>query len=151
LGKTTISGFVYHSPKIKKYSGQFNKAFDKSANGWLLTIKQDIKKWTGLLKINGATGNRVSMEQTYSAQLLYNDPFNRNAFDQMGLAFSINKVSGLNKNAVRDWETVIEGYFTIGLSDFVTITPDIQVYVNPALTKKRDTVFVNSLQLKFYF
>ncbi|MBE6449546.1 MAG: carbohydrate porin [Alphaproteobacteria bacterium] len=151
LGKTTITGLLYHSPKIKKYSGQFNKAFDKSSDGWLITIKQDIKKWTGLLKINGSTGNRVSLDQNYSAQLLYNDPFNRNPFDQFGIAFALNKVSNLNKKAVRSWESLIEGYLNIGFGDFVTITPDIQVYINPALTKKRNTVFVNSLQVKFYF
>ena len=151
LGKTILTGWIYHSPAIKKYEGQFNKAFQKSADGWVITIRQDIGKWTGLIKVNGSTGNRMAIRQSYSAELMYNNPLNRNELDQIGIGFASNRVSHLNKKAVRFWENVLEGYWSWGISKYLTITPDIQLYINPALTKDRNTVVVNSIQAKFYF
>lgn len=151
LGKTILTGWIYHSPAIKKYEGQFNKAFQKSADGWVITIRQDIGKWTGLIKVNGSTGNRMTIRQSYSAELMYNNPLNRNELDQIGIGFASNRVSHLNKKAVRSWENVLEGYWSWGISKYLTITPDIQLYINPALTKDRNTVVVNSIQAKSYF
>lgn len=150
-GKTVITGWVYHSPAIPKYSGQFNKAFSKPADGWAFTIRQDINKWTLFGKINGSTGNRMCIEQSYVLNVMYNNPLNRNHLDQIGIGFAANKVSGMNPNAVRSWENVLETYWTWGVSDFMTITPDVQLYINPALTKKRNTAMVGSIQTKFLF
>ncbi|MGN1062888.1 MAG: hypothetical protein ACI4QM_00990, partial [Alphaproteobacteria bacterium] len=98
LGKTVISGWVYHSPAIKKYSGQFNKAFTKPADGFNVTVRQNIgPKWVVFGKVNASTGNRMNMEQSYVLNVMYNNPFNRNALDQIGVGTAVNKVSNLNK------------------------------------------------------
>lgn len=151
IGKTVITGWVYHSPAIPKYSGQFNKAFAKPADGWAFTIRQDIDKWTLFGKINGSTGNRMCAEQSYVLNMMYNNPLNRNDLDQIGVGIAANKISNLNSKAVRPWESVVEMYWTWGVSNFMTITPDIQLYINPALTKERNTAIVSSLQTKFLF
>lgn len=149
LGKTIITGWIYHSPAIPKYSGQFNKAFKKPADGWVLTMRQDIGKWTLFGKINGSTGNRMCIEQSYALDVMYNNPLGRNELDQIGIGFAANKVSGLNPKAVRPWENVLETYWAWGVSDFVTIIPDFQLYINPALTKERNTAIISSVQIKF--
>lgn len=151
LGKTIFTGFIYHSPAIQKYDGQFNRAFTKEANGWSFTARQDIGKWTVLGKINGSTGNRMCVEQSYVAEVMYHNPFERNELDQIGIGFGANKISTFNANAVRPWENVAEAYITFGISDFITITPDIQLYINPALTREHHTAVVSSVQMKFLF
>lgn len=151
-GKTVISGWVYHSPAIKKYSGQFNKAFLKPSDGFNLTVRQDLSdKWTVFGKINASTGNRMCMEQSYVMNVMYNNPLNRNELDQIGVGVGVNKLSKLNKNTVRKWENVVEAYWSWGVSNFMIVTPDIQCYLNPALTKERDTVIVTSMTAKFLF
>ncbi|MBO5998046.1 MAG: carbohydrate porin, partial [Alphaproteobacteria bacterium] len=84
-------------------------------------------------RINGVSGNVASISQSYVLGGVVNNPFDRNALDQFGFATAINKVNrdvaGANARAV---ETVLEGYFSLGVSNFLILTPDVQFYINPA-------------------
>lgn len=148
IGKTVFTGWIYHSPKIPKYSGKFNRAYEK-ANGYNLSIRQNIGKKTVLfVKANAATGNRMPVKQSYAFEMLYLDPFNRNTLDQIGAGIALNKTSHLNKNVKRSVENVAEFYYAFGLSNKIVIQPDIEFYINPALTRETRLVTVTSLTLK---
>lgn len=157
FGRTVITGWVSHSPNVDRFQdgGQLKplgKYYLSPATGWMLNMRQDIgPKWTMFAKINGATGNRMCMEQSYALDVMYNNPLNRNPLDQIGVGFAANKASKMNAKVVRKWESVAEAYWTFGVSDFMTLTPDIQLYVNPALDHKRSTVTVLSMTAKLYF
>ena len=55
--------------------------------------------------------------------------------------------SPLNHNA----EKIVEGYFAIGVSKWMTITPDVQIYFDPAENQKSDTAAVFSLRATLMF
>ena len=75
--------------------------------------------------------------------------FKRNINDYLGFAFTTNK---LNERAIdtplthRD-ENISEAQYVIGLGNYITITPDIQYIINPALDIEEDSAFVYSLRL----
>jgi carbohydrate-selective porin OprB len=50
-----------------------------------------------------------------------------------------------------DAETVLEAYWAWGISKWMTITPDVQFYINPALNSKSDTATVFSLRASVFF
>ena len=157
FGRTVITGWISHSPNVDRYTdgGQLKPlgvSYNHPATGWMLNLRQDFgKKWTIFAKINGATGSRMCMDQSYALDVMYNNPFNRNPLDQLGIGFAANKVSKMNLKAEREWESIAEAYWAFGISDFMTITPDVQIYINPALDKNRSIVTVSSLTAKLYF
>ena len=82
-----------------------------------------------------------------------NNPFNRNSLDQIGFAGAYNKI---NEDAVGEElshkaETVLEAYCSSVISQWMTITPDIQFYFNPAQNPKSDHATVFSLRASLFF
>ena len=82
-----------------------------------------------------------------------NNPFNRNPLDQIGFAVALNHI---NEDAVgqpieHSYEKVLEGYINFGVSKWMTITPDVQIYFNPALNPKSDNAFAFSLRATLFF
>ncbi len=148
-GKTTITGWVYHSPSVPRSMGQLQTPLD-TANGWLINFRHDIEKWTFFGKCSGSTGNRIALKQSNVLNIIYHNPFDRNRLDQIGLGFAANKPSAL-KNPVRSWEYVAELYWAWGLNDFLVITPSVQFYLHPALTTSHNTATVSGLEFKFIF
>lgn len=149
-GKTVLTGWVYHSPSIKKYAGQLNKAYPTASDGFLINLRQDLNDWTFFAKANASSGNRMAVKQSYALDIIYHNPLKRNPLDQIGFGLASNKVSQLNKKAVRSWEHVAEIYWAWGLSHFFTITPSFQIYLDPALTTRRRTVTVSSIECKIF-
>ena len=143
FGKTNITGWVYHTPKFER------NGYNKQANGFMFLANQNINKFSATLKIAGASGDRMPMKNSYNLMLAYNNPFDRNSMDQIGLGFAYNRLSKLYKNQRRGQEYVSEFYYNFGITDFISITPDIEFYYHPALTN-RDTDIVTSLTLKLY-
>ena len=82
-----------------------------------------------------------------------NNPFERNSLDQIGFAAALNHI---NEDAVgsptsHNYEKVLESYITFGVSKWMAITPDVQVYFDPALNPKSDTAFAFSLRATLFF
>ena len=148
-GKTTITGWIYHSPSVPRPMGQLRAPLAMS-NGWVINIRHDIDKWTFFGKWTGSSGNRMSLKQSNVLNILYHDPFTRNRLDQIGLGFAANQPSA-SKHPVRSWEYVAELYWGWGVDDFLVITPGIQFYLHPALTTSHNTATVSSLEFKFIF
>jgi carbohydrate-selective porin OprB len=81
-----------------------------------------------------------------------NNPFQRNALDQIGIAAAVNKLSQTaNGTGTRSVESIAEAYWAFGVSDFMTITPDIQLYINPGADPDHRTATVASIRATLMF
>ncbi len=144
LGDMQLSVLLYHQPSVPEQEGD--------AKGWSFNIQQNIGKKLALFgRINGVNKGINGFNQSYVLGGVYNNPLNRNALDQIGLALAVNKINTTVFEDARKVENVLEAYWAWGISSFVTITPDIQFYVNPALNTKSKTATVASLRATFMF
>ena len=160
---TTFASLSY-TPTIKNLgAGQYSVLFynqpwvdqqKETTNGWSLNFSQNLgDKWAVFARVNGVSGNQATIDQSWVLGTVYNNPLDRNPLDQIGLAVAYNKI---NEKAVgsklnHDAETVLEAYWAWGLSKWMTITPDIQYYINPAENPKSDNAAVFSLRTTFFF
>lgn len=145
LGALQLSVLLYHQPSVPEQEGD--------AKGWSFNIQQNIgKKWALFGRINGVSKGINGFDQSYVLGGVYNNPLNRNELDQIGLALAMNKINkSYFEENTRSVESIVEAYWAWGISSFVTITPDIQFYINPALNKKSNTATVASLRATFMF
>ncbi|MBE6458860.1 MAG: carbohydrate porin [Alphaproteobacteria bacterium] len=146
LGAGQYSILFYNQPNVKKEP--------QTTNGWSINFSQDFgEKFSLFGRINGVSGSQAEIEQSWVLGMAINNPFNRNSLDQIGFAGAYNKI---NENAVgnalaHDAETVLETYWSWGISKWMTITPDIQFYFNPAQNPKSDHATVVSLRAALFF
>lgn len=145
LGEAEVSVLVYNQPWVKEQA--------QTTNGWSINLSQNIgEKWSVFGRINGVSGDVAEIEQSWVAGVVWLNPLNRNSLDQIGLAYAYNK---LNEEAVgepleHDAEQVIEAYWAWGISKYMTITPDVQFYINPALNQKSDYATAFSLRFTLF-
>lgn len=160
----TTFGYISYNPTIKGLGlGQYSflyynqpwvEAQPQTTNGWSINASQNIgDKWAVFGRINGVSGEQAEIDNSYLLGAVMNNPFNRNPLDQIGFAAALNHI---NEEAVgspieTDYEKVLEGYVTFGVSKWMTITPDVQVYFDPALNPKSDTAFAFSLRATLFF
>ena len=72
--------------------------------------------------------------------------------DQIGFAAAVNKLDkGINGAGSRSVENMLEAYWAWGISSVMTITPDIQFYINPGLNQKSNTATVASIRATLMF
>lgn len=136
---------VYNQPGVSEQPG--------TSNGWSLNALQFVTKKLALFtRVNGASNSPEAIEQSYAVGVAYNNPLNRNALDQIGFAGSVNKLNEkVNGAGTRSVENVLEAYWAWGISNFMTITPDLQFYINPGANKKSNTATVTSLRATVMF
>ena len=160
----TTFGYVSYNPTINGVGlGQYSflyynqpwvEAQPQTTNGWSVNVSQNIgDKWAVFGRVNGVSGEQAEIDKSYLLGAVMNNPFNRNPLDQIGFAAALNHV---NEDAVgspieNNYEKVLEGYVTFGVSKWMTITPDVQVYFDPALNPKSDTAFAFSLRATLFF
>lgn len=151
---TTFASLSY-TPTINGRSGQYSVLVynqpnvdlqAETTNGWSLNMSQDLtEKLAVFARVNGVSGSIADIDQSWVLGMVYNNPLNRNPLDQIGFAGAYNKI---NEDAVGSTlsnknEKILEAYWAWGVSKWMTITPDIQFYIDPALNPKSnyDTVF----------
>ena len=144
----TIEGWGAGQYSLMIYNQPWTKEQPETTQGWSINLSQALnEKWTVFGRLNGTTGDQEAIQQSYVLGAVMNNPFNRNALDQLGMAAAINKLNRkVNGEGTRPVETVLEGYYALGVSNFMTITPDIQFYINPAENKKEHSATVFSLR-----
>lgn len=145
LGDGAYSLLLYNQPSVALQPG--------TTNGWSINLSQDLgETWSVFGRINGVSGDVAFAKMSYVLGAVLNNPLGRNPLDQIGFAGTINKINNsVLGETNRDYETVLEAYWAFGISQYMTITPDIQVYLNPALNTKSDTDTVLSLRTTFFF
>lgn len=148
----TIKGLGQGQYSVLLYNQPWTQNQPETTNGWSVNVSQELSdKWAVFGRINGSTGSE-SIKQSYVLGAVYNNPLGRNTLDQIGFATAINKMNkDVNGDGTRSVETVLEGYWAWGISNFLTITPDIQFYINPALDTDNKTATVASLRATFMF
>ena len=146
LGQSEISFLFYNQPAVK--------AQPQTTNGWSLNLSQNLgEKLAVFGRINGVSGDIATVNQSWVAGTVYNNPFNRNPLDQIGLAFAYNKIDekAVGAKISHNSEKIIETYWAWGISKWATITPDIQFYIDPAQNQKSDYATVFSLRASIFF
>lgn len=160
----TTFGYVSYSPMIKKlgemeisllvYNQPWVKEQQQTTNGWSLNVSQDIgPKLSLFARINETSGDIEEVRQSWVLGGVYNNPLGRNSLDQIGLAYAYNKLDekAVGEKIEHKAEQVVEAYWAIGIGDMLTITPDVQLYINPALNQKSDFGFATSLRATVFF
>lgn len=145
LGAGQYSILLYNMPSVKEQQG--------TTNGWSLNLSQDFgDKLSLFARINGVSGNVATINQSWVLGGVYNNPLDRNPLDQIGLAFAYNKIDekAVGSKLDHDAEKVIEAYWAWGISKWMTLTPDIQFYIDPAENPKSDYATVVSLRATFF-
>lgn len=146
VGDAEISILVYNQPGVT--------AQPQTTNGWSLNLSQDIgKKLSLFARVNEVSGSVEEIRQSWVLGGVYNNPLNRNALDQIGLAYAYNKLdeAAVGEKLNHKAEQIIEAYWAWGIGDMLTITPDVQMYINPGLNQKSDYGFATSLRATVFF
>jgi len=150
----SIPGLGLGQYSLMLYNQPWVEAQRQTTNGWSVNLSQNISsKWALFGRANGVSVEQAEIDQSYLLGAVMNNPFDRNPLDQIGFAAALNHV---NEDAVgspveTDYEKVLEGYVTFGVSKWMTITPDIQIYFDPALNQDSDNAFAFSLRATLFF
>ena len=146
VGELEISILVYNQPGVHEQP--------ETTNGWSLNLSQNIgEKWGVFARVNETSGSVEEVKQSWVLGGVYNNPLNRNSLDQIGLAYAYNKIDekAVGEKIYHKAEQVVEAYWAWGVGSMLTITPDIQMYINPALNRKSDYGFATSLRATVFF
>ncbi len=145
LGQATLSVLLYNQPSVDEQP--------EKTRGWSVNAQQNMgKKLAIFMRANGVNKGVNGISQSYVLGGVYNNPLNRNALDQIGFAGAVNKLDkGVNGAGSRSVENMLEAYWAWGISSFMTITPDVQFYINPGLNQKSNTATVASIRATMMF
>ena len=146
LGQSEIAILFYNQPWVKEQQ--------QTTNGWSVNLSQNIGEKLSLFgRINGVSGNMMDIKQSWVLGGVYNNPINRNPLDQIGLAFAYNRIDekAVGSKLENKREKVVEAYWTWGISKWAAITPDVQLYIDPAQNAKSDYGTAFSLRATLFF
>ncbi len=145
LGQATLSVLFYNQPSVEEQP--------EKTQGWSVNAQQNMgKKLAMFMRANGVNKGVNGIRQSYVLGGVYNNPLNRNVLDQIGFAGAVNKLDkGVNGEGSRSVENMLEAYWAWGISSFMTITPDVQFYINPGLNQKSNTATVASIRATMMF
>ena len=146
LGDSEVSLLVYNQPWVNEQR--------ETTNGWSLNLSQNIgEKWSVFARLNETNGSVEEIRQSWVLGGVYNNPLNRNDLDQIGIAYAYNKIDedAVGEGLIHKAEQIVEAYWAWGIGSMLTITPDVQIYINPALNQKADYGFATSLRATVMF
>lgn len=114
---------------------------------------QNLNATYGLfLRVNNASGDAIPIETSVAFGGIVNNPFGRNRLDQAGIGVAWDQT---NRAAVggpsRGSEWVSELYYNYTVFKPLQLTPDLQVYFNPALAPNTSVAAVFLLRTTFNF
>jgi carbohydrate-selective porin OprB len=146
LGDGTYSLLVYQQPFMPRISSQ--------SFGVSLSVSQEFnEEWGSFARANNATGRDLLFRSSVSAGPVRHNPFGRAYEDDLALGIGWIKTNkeSTGPTGVRDSEWVTELYYKFFLFMGAHLTPDIQVFWNPALNTKSDPQAVFTLRLTSSF
>lgn len=157
--KYTTYSYISWNPTFKKtWAGQYMFLFyqqpavpkqDADSTGWSFSFSQYFGNMFNIFgRLNGSSGNVVPIRKSIVAGFGFKDPFSRNPNDYLGMSMGFNSMSkeALGQTNIHKYENVFEAQYVIGLGKYITITPDIQFFLNPALDTQQNTAVVYSLR-----
>ncbi len=121
-----------------------------SSIGWSLNAAQNLDaSWGVFARVNHSTGPISPIATSIAAGVVYNNPFNFGAKDQIGVgvAWNATNMAAFAGPSVRVSETVAEVYYNHVLFKFLQVGPDVQVIFNPALYPRAGTAGVFTFRI----
>lgn len=146
LGLGQYAVMVYNQPAVSEQP--------QTTNGWSVNLQQVINEKFALFgSLSGVDGSVATIDQSYTIGAVYNNPLDRNELDQIGLAYAYNHIdeTAVGSEIYHSAEQVIEAYWAWGIGKWATLTPDIQMYINPALRQGSDYGFATTMRLSLFF
>jgi hypothetical protein len=146
LGKGHYSLLYYNVPAVN--------AQPEPSVGWSFNAAQQLNERLGVfLRANTASGNAVNVQTSVSGGAVLENPLGRSPLDRIGVALAWNEVNkNFRPNAFsRPSETMLEFYWSVGFFRRFVVTPDIQVYLQPALSPADYVAAVFSLRVTQLF
>ena len=127
LAGGTYSVLYYRQPSVPLQPS--------ASQGISFSAVQNIDATYGLfLRVNNASGSAIPIQTSVAFGGIVNDPLGVDRPDQAGIGVAWDKT---NKSVVgeasRGSEFVVELYYSYAVLKALQITPDVQVYINPAL------------------
>ena len=155
-GQFLYGGSLTYKPKIAgwgqgvyQFSGYAIDATATTPRGWALVFNADQeigKNWAAFLKINMAQGRQALVKKSLSFGVVRKG-FLGYKSDVIGLGAAwVQPTASTQRN-----EYVIEAYWRMQLLRNIHLTPDVQVYINPARSPGRNLHAVFSIRLAILF
>jgi hypothetical protein len=152
----TFSGYGIGIYSVLIYDQPFIEGVSRHSTGFSLSLSQQLStKWAGFLRANTASGADTPIRTSIGVGGIRNDPFRLNPTDQAGIAVAWNETNHKNvgqlPGGVRGGEWVTELYYNYTVFKGMTVTPDAQVFWNPALDRSRGASAVFTLRTTLSF
>ena len=145
LRNGSYSLFYYNLPSVQMQP--------QASAGLSFNASQPLGKQSGLfLRANTVWNSSQYIQSSIAGGAVYNNPLGRSPLDQIGLGFAWNRVNqalyaGTFANPS---ETMVELYWSWSVRHLL-ITPDVQLYFQPALAPTQSMAAVFSLRVTVLF
>lgn len=145
LGQGSYSLLYYNLPSVVMQP--------QASSGLSFSASQPLgEKWGLFLRANTAWNSSQPIQSSIAGGAVYNNPLGRAPLDQIGLGLAWNRVNqalyaGTHANPS---ETMVELYWSWSVRHLL-ITPDVQLYFQPALTPSEQMAAVFSLRVTVLF
>ena len=141
LGKGQYSALVYYQPSVDAQPGY--------SMGWSFNMEQNLSQSIVMFgRANGSTNDVAPIRNSYMLGMSFVNPLNRNPLDVITVGMAYNKLAKGNFGTIfeRTGEMVFEAQWVWGFTQYLTITPDLQMYNRAALTGDSSWVSVFTLR-----
>jgi hypothetical protein len=158
LGAGIYSVLAYKQPFIHGVSSH--------STGISFSASQELTEtWGAFFRFNTASGHDIDIRTSVAAGGVRNDPFGRSPTDRVGFAVGYDATNshaiGVEPNGAVEQETlfatprshewVSEVFYNYTISKAVRLTPDAQVFWNPALAPSRGAEGVFTVRTTLFF
>lgn len=145
LGQGSYSLLYYNLPSVEMQP--------QASSGLSFSASQPLgDKWGLFLRANTAWNSSQYIQSSIAGGAVYNNPLGRAPLDQIGLGIAWNRVNQAlyADTYVNPSETMVELYWSWSVRHLL-ITPDVQLYFQPALAPTHQMAAVFSLRLTVLF
>jgi len=144
LAGGTYSMLYYNQPSVPQQPS--------ASQGVSFNAVQNLNATYGLfLRVNNASGAAIPIETSVAFGGIVNNPFGRNRLDQAGIGVAWDQTNQAAVGPARGAEWVSELYYNYTVFKALQLTPDLQVYFNPALAPNTSVAAVFSLRATINF
>lgn len=145
LRNGSYSLFYYNLPSVQMQP--------QASSGLSFNASQPLgKQWGLFARANTVWNSNQYIQSSIASGAVYNNPLGRSPLDQIGLGFAWNKVNQAlyAGTFVNPSETMVELYWSWSIRHLL-ITPDVQLYFQPALAPTQSMAAVFSLRVTVLF
>lgn len=145
-GQGTYSLLYYNQPSVTIQP--------LASDGLSFNAAQPIgDKWGLFVRANTAWNSSFPIQSSIAGGFVYNDPLKRSPHDQIGLAMAWNatNMNFYSGTYVRPSETMMEAYWAWSIYRTFLLTPNVQLYFQPALTPYNNVAAVFSFRVTQFF